>query len=161
MKKRKKGAGAKRDTRGTAARSAAPPKARAAAPRSSAPPTARAAALRSARAAAPARARRVKRARGQTDVFALAPECTISDIAPLQAGLTGLLEHPSSVTLDIEAVQRIDTAAMQMVVAFVRERETQGRQVQWRGNTSVFGSAARLLGLAPMLHLPDCSDERS
>jgi len=149
MKKRKKGAGAKRDTRGTAARSAAPPKGRAAA-------------LRSARAAAPsARARRVKRARGQTDVFALAPECTISDIAPLQAGLTGLLEHPSSVTLDIEAVQRIDTAAMQMVVAFVRERETQGRQVQWRGNTSVFGSAARLLGLAPMLHLPDCSDERS
>jgi ABC-type transporter Mla MlaB component len=88
-------------------------------------------------------------------VFALASECTISEIAPLRAGLTSLLEHPSAVTLDIEAVQRIDTAAMQMVAAFVRERESQGRQIQWRGSASVFGSAARLLGLAPMLHLPD------
>ena len=94
-------------------------------------------------------------------VLALAPECTISDIAPLQKGLTSLLEHPSSVTLDIEAVQRIDTAAMQMVAAFVRERESHGRQVQWRGSAPVFGSAARLLGLAPMLHLPDAADERS
>jgi ABC-type transporter Mla MlaB component len=109
--------------------------------------------------ARPARVPKAARAatsRAADGVFALAAECTISDIAPLRAGLTSLLEHPSAVTLDIEGVQRIDTAAMQMVAAFVRERESQGRQVQWRGSAPVFGSAARLLGLAPMLHLPDC-----
>src|SRR5262249_2236792 len=111
---------------------------------------------RTSRSSAPRPARGVKRAgRAASGVFALAAECTISDIAPLQAGLAGLLEHPSAVTLDIEAVQRIDTAAMQMVAAFVRERESQGRQVQWRGSAPVFGSAARLLGLAPLLQLPD------
>src|SRR5690348_9706517 len=98
-----------------------------------------------------ARAKARPAARG---VFALAAECTISDIAPLRAGLASVLEHPSPLTLDIEAVQRIDTAAMQLVAAFVLERESQGRQVQWRGSAPVFGSAARLLGLASMLHLP-------
>jgi len=117
--------------------------------------TARAAGLRSSRR--PKAARAASR-RPDHSVFALAAECTIADIAPLKASLAGLLEHPSAVTLDVAAIQRIDTASMQLVAAFVRERESHGHQVEWRGSAPVFGSAARLLGLAAMLHLPDSNE---
>jgi hypothetical protein len=42
---------------------------------------------------------------------------------------------------------------MQLLAAFVRERESQGRQVQWRGSAPVFTNAVALLGLAPVLRL--------
>jgi ABC-type transporter Mla MlaB component len=105
------------------------------------------------------KAARASTSRAPSGVFALAADCTIAHIAPLRAGLAKLLKRPSAVTLDVNAVQRIDTASMQLVAAFVRERESHGRQVEWRGAAPVFGSAARLLGLAPTLHLPDSQDK--
>ena len=114
-----------------------------------------------ARTARTPKAARACASRAPRGVFALAAECTIADIAPLQASLTRLLDHPSAVTLDVDAVQRIDTASMQLVAAFVRERESHGRRVEWRGNAPVFGSAARLLGLAPVLHLPESQEDRA
>jgi ABC-type transporter Mla MlaB component len=114
-----------------------------------------------ARASRAPKAARACASRAPSGVFALAAECTIADIAPLQVSLTRLLEHPSPVTLDVNAVQRIDTASMQLVAAFVRERESHGRQIEWRGSAPVFGSAARLLGLASMLHLPDSDTEQA
>jgi ABC-type transporter Mla MlaB component len=73
----------------------------------------------------------------------------------LKDGLLALLESPAPVTLEINAVQRIDTAGMQLLTAFVRERESQGRQVRWRGSAPALSAAAALLGLAAVLRLPD------
>ena len=86
--------------------------------------------------------------------FALAAECTVADASSLKSGLARLLEESDSVTLDISAVQRIDTAGLQVIAAFVRERDSQGRQVQWHGHAPAMAAAAKLLGLGALLKLP-------
>lgn len=85
--------------------------------------------------------------------FAVAAECTVADAGSLKTGLAKLLNEPGTVTVDISAVQRIDTAGLQVIAAFVRERESHGRQVQWRGEAPAMSNAARLLGLGELLKL--------
>jgi ABC-type transporter Mla MlaB component len=86
--------------------------------------------------------------------YAVAAECTVADASTLKAGLGKLLDDSGVVTLDISAVQRIDTAGLQVIATFVRERESQGRQVEWRGNAPALTAAAKLLGLSAFLKLP-------
>jgi ABC-type transporter Mla MlaB component len=86
--------------------------------------------------------------------FALAAECTVADAESLKTGLAKLLNHSSVVTLDISAVQRIDTAGLQVITTFIRERESHGRKVQWRGAAPAVSTAAELLGLSAVLKLP-------
>jgi len=88
-------------------------------------------------------------------VFALSDDCTVAESAALKSGLLQNLALPTPVTLDIGSVQRIDTAGIQLIAAFVREREALGLQVQWRGTAPAFTSAARLLGVASVLRLPE------
>jgi ABC-type transporter Mla MlaB component len=85
--------------------------------------------------------------------FAVAAECTVADASSLKAGLAKLLNESGIVTLDVSAVQRIDTAGLQVIAAFVRERERQGRQVEWRGSAPALTAAAKLLGLSSFLKL--------
>jgi len=90
----------------------------------------------------------------KTGSFAVAAECTVADASSLKTGLSKLLEESGIVTLDIGAVQRIDTAGLQVIATFIRERESHGRQVQWRGHAPAVTAAAKLLGLAALLKLP-------
>jgi ABC-type transporter Mla MlaB component len=78
----------------------------------------------------------------------------VADAGSLKSELAKLLESPDTVTLDIAAVQRIDTAGLQVVAAFVRERAAHGRPIAWQGSAPAFSSAARLLGLEALLQLP-------
>jgi ABC-type transporter Mla MlaB component len=84
----------------------------------------------------------------------VAAECTVADASSLKAGLAKLLDDTDIVTLDISAVQRIDTAGLQLIATFVREREARGRQVEWQGAAPVLATAAQLLGLDSLLKLP-------
>jgi ABC-type transporter Mla MlaB component len=84
----------------------------------------------------------------------VAAECTVADAGSLKSGLAKLLESSAAVTLDVSAVQRIDTAGLQVIAAFVRERESHGRQVQWQGSAAALATAARLLGLSALFKLP-------
>ena len=86
--------------------------------------------------------------------FAVAAECTVADAGTLKSGLAKLLEDTGVVTLDISSVQRIDTAGLQVIATFVRERESLGRQVEWRGAAPSLAAAAKLLGLSSLLKLP-------
>ena len=90
----------------------------------------------------------------KTGSFAVAAECTVADASSLKTGLSKLLEESGIVTLDIGAVQRIDTAGLQVIATFVRERESHGRQLQWRGHAPALSAAAKLLGLSALLKLP-------
>jgi ABC-type transporter Mla MlaB component len=87
----------------------------------------------------------------------VAAECTVADASSLKAGLAKLLDDTDTVTLDISAVQRIDTAGLQLIATFVREREAGGRQVRWQGTAPVLATAAQLLGLDSLLKLPALS----
>jgi ABC-type transporter Mla MlaB component len=86
--------------------------------------------------------------------FSLQAECLVADAVTLQGALTSLVAEPEIVTLDMSAVRRIDTAALQVVAAFIRERKQNGREVRWHGTAPALAAAARLLGLASLLQLP-------
>jgi phospholipid transport system transporter-binding protein len=86
--------------------------------------------------------------------LALAAECTVSDAGSLKERLASLLEEPQAVTLDVTALQRIDTAGLQVIIAFIRERAGHGRPVEWQGTAPVLATAAQLLGLTSLLRLP-------
>jgi anti-anti-sigma regulatory factor len=88
-------------------------------------------------------------------VFQIPSECTVADAESLKAALAKLLTDPGAVTLDIGALQRIDTAGLQVIGAFVREREALNRPFAWSGESPAFVSAAKLLGLGALLKLQD------
>ena len=86
--------------------------------------------------------------------FALAAECMVSGASSLKESLATLLDEPLPVTLDITTLQRIDTAGVQVITAFVRERAGHGRTVEWQGTAPALTTAAQLLGLTSLLRLP-------
>jgi len=83
----------------------------------------------------------------------LAADCTVAEADTLKAALGGRLPQSEPVTLDVSALQRIDTAGLQLLAAFVRDRRTAGHAVAWRGRAAALETAAGLLGLRDMLEL--------
>lgn len=86
--------------------------------------------------------------------LSLSAECMVSGAASLKEHLHALLDQPEPVTLEINTLQRIDTAGLQVLTAFVRERTNQGLAVEWQGTAPVLTTAAQLLGLTSVLKLP-------
>ena len=84
-------------------------------------------------------------------LFALQPSCTVRDSVTLRDALVDLVSDPLPVTLDVRAVERVDTAAMQVLCAFVRDRKAAGRAVSWLGCPESFVEAVRLLGMCQTL----------
>jgi anti-anti-sigma regulatory factor len=85
----------------------------------------------------------------------LAAECTLAQAPDLKSILMRMMSRIASVTIDIEATQRIDAASLQLLGAFVRARHSRGRSVVWKGSTPIVEEAAKrldlhgLLGFAP------------
>ena len=84
----------------------------------------------------------------------LASECTVAEADALKSELARRLDESGTVTVDVTALQRIDTAGLQLLAAFVRDRRTAGRTVAWRGRAAALEAAAGVLGLNSMLELP-------
>jgi ABC-type transporter Mla MlaB component len=110
--------------------------------------------LKGSKASAPAGRKAVPRKEPVSNTLALAAECTVSDAHSLKERLAGLVDEPQAVTLNVTALQRIDTAGLQVITAFVRDRAGHGRQVEWQGAAPVLAAAAQLLGLTSLLKLP-------
>ncbi|HEX4268280.1 MAG TPA: STAS domain-containing protein [Steroidobacteraceae bacterium] len=102
----------------------------------------------------PARRAAAGRRRRNDGSLILAATCTVAEADTLKAELAGRLQESEPVTVDVSAVQRIDTAGLQLLAAFVRDRRTAGHVVTWRGRASALETAAALLGLRDMLELP-------
>lgn len=84
-------------------------------------------------------------------VIVLAANCSVKDAAALKVSLSALVQQSTAVTLDTSAVERIDTATMQLLCAFVRDRSDRNQRVTWLGESQVLQDAARLLGVRAML----------
>jgi ABC-type transporter Mla MlaB component len=100
-----------------------------------------------------------KRATAQP-MIVLASNCSVKDAAELKQSLCLHLEQASPVTLDVGSVERVDTSTVQVLCAFVRDRSAQQRKVEWLGDSSVVREAARLLGVEPLLCLPQAEVTR-
>ncbi|MFC4528032.1 STAS domain-containing protein [Dyella halodurans] len=86
-------------------------------------------------------------------VIALPPDFRLAELAAVKAELLEALEAPA-VNIDGAAVERVDTAALQLLVAFRRESTARGQSPAWHGVSTVMRDAASLLGLAQVLELP-------
>jgi ABC-type transporter Mla MlaB component len=77
--------------------------------------------------------------------------CTLREIAALHDCLRSVSQADA---LDGSAVQRIDSAGMRLLVAFIRERRAAGCAIGWRAASSALTGAVVLLGLATAINLP-------
>lgn len=82
---------------------------------------------------------------------ALPGHCTVKDAAALKQTLCNVAQESATVTIDVAALERIDTATMQLLCAFVRDRAARNQQVAWNGTSEAFVQAARLLGVSELL----------
>jgi ABC-type transporter Mla MlaB component len=88
-------------------------------------------------------------------VVAFPSVCTVKDAAGLKDSLCAVADQQSSVTLDVRAVERIDTAIFQLLYAFVRDRAARDLEVAWLGAPAALLDAAALLGVHALLKLPE------
>ena len=84
----------------------------------------------------------------------LGEECTLAEADGLKRSLGRLLAEPRPVRLEVAALRRIDTAGLQLLATFVRDRRTAGRLTEWRGRAPALDAAADVLGLRGILELP-------
>ena len=92
--------------------------------------------------------------KSQTETrIAIPADCRIADVGDLHKQLTGALDSPQ-IVLDGSAVDRVDTAALQLLVVFQREAQKRARPVNWAGASVPLHDAATQLGLAQVLALP-------
>jgi ABC-type transporter Mla MlaB component len=96
-----------------------------------------------AKAAAPKRA--------TTRPLALPAECAIASAQSLRKSLMKRLSDRANVQIDASAVQRIDTASLQVLAAFARDRRAAGLEVEWLGVPASLTDVARMLDLTNVL----------
>jgi phospholipid transport system transporter-binding protein len=89
-------------------------------------------------------------ARTRTESAALTADCTIAQAGAIKSRLARVLAKPAPVTLDLSDVRRIDTAGLQVLAAFIRERRAAGRAVECQGASEAFLVTADLLGLGAL-----------
>lgn len=84
-------------------------------------------------------------------VVVLAANCSVKDAATLKTSLCAVSAESAAVTLDASAVERVDTATMQLLCAFARDRNSRNQSIVWRGKSQALHDAVRLLGVAALL----------
>jgi phospholipid transport system transporter-binding protein len=83
----------------------------------------------------------------------LPADCRMAAQAALKAELLGAL-GANAIVLDGGQVERVDTAALQLLVLFRRELDARGGTLGWHGASDALNEAAGLLGLVQLLNLP-------
>lgn len=83
---------------------------------------------------------------------------TIANVGEIYAQLLALMADGKSVSLDCSKIERIDTAGLQLLLAYAKEAENQSLPLDWQAPSESFVQSASSLGLASMLNLEQNSD---
>jgi ABC-type transporter Mla MlaB component len=89
----------------------------------------------------------------QPATLVLASHCALKDAARLKLELCAMAHQSAELSVDVAAVERIDTSTMQLLCAFVRDRVARNQQVRFKGDSQSWREAVRLLGVAELLGL--------
>jgi phospholipid transport system transporter-binding protein len=95
----------------------------------------------------------VAKAAKAATVIGLPADCRMAELSALRDQFLLALDAPLS-TLEAIEVERVDTAALQLLVAFHRDAQARGRQVAWAGVSVPLRDAAERLGLTKTLAMP-------
>ena len=87
-------------------------------------------------------------------IVTLPSNSAVKDAAALKAALLKVVGLPATVSLDVRSVERVDTATLQLLYAFVRDRAQRQLAVEWLGCPKALVESSRLLGVHQMLGLP-------
>jgi ABC-type transporter Mla MlaB component len=79
---------------------------------------------------------------------------TVRVAAALQRELVARLDESGPVHIDGGAVERVDTASLQLLAAFVRDLRAASRPVEWLARSDALERAAQSLGLGRALGFP-------
>jgi phospholipid transport system transporter-binding protein len=77
----------------------------------------------------------------------------VRECPALKQQLLDLVDSAEAVLIDATGVEVIDTAALQLLFAFGRERNTNGLNTIWQGESAAFRSAATAMGLQVSSHV--------
>jgi anti-anti-sigma regulatory factor len=91
----------------------------------------------------------------------LAATCTIHEAPALRAHLLEQATHPGPYEIDGSAVQLIDTAGLQLVVAFALDCLEKGIHYTWTGRSPAVEEAIRTLGVGALLESPGAATNYS
>jgi len=92
--------------------------------------------------------------------LALPAACVIDTVEVLRSDLLSRFALAMKVTLDATALQRIDTACLQVLASFARDRRAAGLPFEWTGVPDALTDAAALLDLTATLGLAGTTDAR-
>lgn len=90
--------------------------------------------------------------------IALATHCTLRESLALKSLLIERCALHRDIELDGSAVERIDTAGLQLLAAFFLEIGARGQAVRWCGVSDVLRNGARQIGLDGVLGLPPAGE---
>lgn len=77
----------------------------------------------------------------------------IAHVTEMYMRVLSLLAEGQFIQFDVSKIERIDTAAIQMIYAFSKEAERYGHSLNWEGASEAFVRSAKFLGLATRMNL--------
>jgi anti-anti-sigma regulatory factor len=84
----------------------------------------------------------------------LGASCTIHEARALREQMLAQQAHPGPFELDGSAVQQVDTAGVQLVVAFALDCLERNVPYVWKGRSAALDDAIRVLGVGALLESP-------
>ncbi len=79
----------------------------------------------------------------------LGDNLSIAQLADLYPRLLASIAEAQAVNLDLSGIERVDTAAIQMLYSFQRDAFAQGLVIIWSNPSKVFCDAVDILGITP------------
>lgn len=91
---------------------------------------------------------------GEASVLNLPAYFGIAQVAEVRQGMLDMLGGaPEHVFINVDEIESIDTAAIQLLIAFVREVAGHGHKIEYRGHSEKVENIADLLNVRSELHL--------
>ena len=84
----------------------------------------------------------------------LGTACTIQEAAAVRAHMLAQAALPGPYEIDGGSVEMVDTAGVQLVVAFALDCLEKGVPYKWSGRSATLEKAIELLGVGPLLEYP-------
>jgi len=84
----------------------------------------------------------------------LGTSCTIQEAAAVRAHLLAQAAQPGPYEIDGASVEHVDTAGVQLIVAFALDCLEKGVAYKWLGRSSTLEKAIELLGVSALLEYP-------
>ena len=84
----------------------------------------------------------------------LGTSCTIQEAGAVRAHMLAQAAQPGPYEIDGASVEQIDTAGLQLIVAFALDCLEKGVPYKWLGRSPTLEKAIDLLGVSPLLEYP-------